>query len=186
MPGIPVMGGAEDGRSNLYGKLGIYEGRKGHSVGCEREKVYPMKGRLILRIMKKLHIVPEIAPLQIIRIGDLVTFAALPVEATTETGRRLRDDFKELTGSRFASVIAVANEYISYTATEEEYRAQHYEGAMTLYGPWQGLYIREQFRSMLSGSAANENELPLKPGFNFGKSRKAFSAQAVDGRLEAC
>jgi neutral ceramidase len=45
-------------------------------------------------------------------------------------------------------VIGLANEYVSYFATPEEYQAQHYEGASTLYGGESGPVILEEIRKL--------------------------------------
>jgi neutral ceramidase len=173
MVGVPVLGGAEDGRSFLYGRLGVYEGNRGPVTDCQAEKVYPLHFKFILKTLSKVVSVPEVAPLHIVKIGDLVTFAALPVEATTETGRGIHDDLQTIAGTRFISLIGVANEYISYTATEPEYRAQHFEGAMTMYGPWQALFLKEQLHSLLASDPqvrATRQEMEVR--YNPGKQRK--------------
>lgn len=80
---------------------------------------------------------PEILPLQMIRIGGLI-ITAIPSEITTMAGRRLRNevlkDLKEY-GVEHVALAAYSNHYAQYIATIEEYNAQHYEGASTLFGP---------------------------------------------------
>ena len=41
--------------------------------------------------------------------------------------------------------IGLANEYIGYVATREEYAAQGYEGASTIYGPYAAEVLRAVF-----------------------------------------
>jgi neutral ceramidase len=77
--------------------------------------------------------------LMVVRIGGLV-FAAVPAEVTTITGRRVADSVRAaaaLAGAppEHVVVVGLANGFIQYVATEEEYHAQHYEGGSTLYGP---------------------------------------------------
>ncbi|MDB4930231.1 MAG: alkaline ceramidase, partial [Myxococcaceae bacterium] len=82
--------------------------------------------------------VPRYLPLQEARIGSLV-IAGLPIEPTTVAGRRLRGALADAwAGDGVARVVinGYANAYCSYLTTPEEYDAQRYEGAATLYGRW--------------------------------------------------
>ena len=83
---------------------------------------------------------PNIVDIQLLRIGPLIMIIS-PGEATTMSGRR----WKEALAAAAPSVLKIddptvvlggpANTYAHYIATEEEYSAQRYEGASTLYGP---------------------------------------------------
>ncbi|MEI5585401.1 MULTISPECIES: neutral/alkaline non-lysosomal ceramidase N-terminal domain-containing protein [unclassified Agromyces] len=80
---------------------------------------------------------PNVVPLQLIRIGDLVLLS-VPAEPTTAAGLAMqRAVAKRFTGAGVGHVVVggYANGYASYITTEAEYRAQHYEGASTLHGP---------------------------------------------------
>lgn len=80
---------------------------------------------------------PTILPVQLIRIGQLAV-VGFPGELTTMAGRRLRTAvFNELkdAGIQKVAISTYANDYSQYTATEQEYLKQHYEGASTLFGP---------------------------------------------------
>ena len=79
---------------------------------------------------------PNIVPIQVLRIG---TFAVLglPAEVTTVAGFRLQRAARAVLakGEVTRTVVgAYANGYASYVTTPEEYEAQHYEGASTLFG----------------------------------------------------
>ncbi len=90
---------------------------------------------------------PEVLPLQIARIGQLA-IVALPFEITTMAGRRLRDTVAAELGAVGVSHVVVAglaNAYSGYVVTREEYRAQHYEGASTHFGPWTLAALRQEF-----------------------------------------
>lgn len=78
--------------------------------------------------------IPTVLPVQLLRIGDLA-IAALPNEPTTQVGRRLRARLERALGVRRVHVQGYANAYSGYLTTPEEYRAQRYEGAYTLFGP---------------------------------------------------
>ena len=79
----------------------------------------------------------RVAPFQIIRIGELAVVAT-PFEITTMAGRRLKEQvLRSLapSGVRFVALSALANEYLHYVTTREEYAVQSYEGGATLFGP---------------------------------------------------
>src|SRR5512135_720141 len=81
---------------------------------------------------------PEVLPLQIIRIGDLVLLG-IPAEITTMAGRRLRETILKLlsdSGVNYLALAAYANAYAGYITTKEEYDTQNYEGASTHFGPY--------------------------------------------------
>jgi neutral ceramidase len=73
----------------------------------------------------------------VIRIADRAIIS-MPGEATVEVGRRARARvLAALRGSgvRGIAVSGLANEFIQYITTPEEYDRQHYEGGSTIYGP---------------------------------------------------
>ena len=80
----------------------------------------------------------EIAPFQLVRIGNLAMIAT-PFEITTMAGRRLKEtvlaELKPL-GVQYVVIAGLANEYLHYVTTREEYAKQSYEGGSTLFGPW--------------------------------------------------
>ena len=144
--GAPVIGGAEDGRSALY-DLGWKEGitRKRTSDQGSKQKALnpwhlPISDTIIDFLTPSIY-PPEIAPIGLYKIGDMA-FATLPGEFTTVLGRRIKMSLQDrLNGSASVLLLGLSNEYISYFTTPEEYDAQHYEGASTLYGPESGLLI---------------------------------------------
>ena len=108
---------------------------------------------------------PHILPIQILRIGGTVLLG-VPFEVTTMSGRRLEARLRSaLAAGGFdpaaAIVVSLANGYAGYLATPEEYATQHYEGASTLFGPFQ-LGAVEQVTSELAEAMADG--LPVAPG----------------------
>ncbi len=108
--------------------------------------------------------VPQVLPVQLLRIG---TFAILgfPGELTTMAGRRLR--VTVLDGLSAAGVTDVAlgtyaNEYSQYVTTREEYGAQHYEGASTLFGP-HTLAAYQQVAAALATAMVEGRRSPAGP-----------------------
>jgi neutral ceramidase len=111
--------------------------------------------------------VPQVLPIQILRIGSLA-IVGLPVEPTTVSGRRLRAAVAQAlarAGVDRVVINAYANAYASYVATFEEYQAQLYEGASTLFGQWTLGAFCTELRSLarhMAGSrrAGAPNERP--------------------------
>jgi neutral ceramidase len=82
---------------------------------------------------------PNVLPFQVLRIGTLAV-AAVPFEPTTIAGHRIRKAVEATlapAGVTRSVVISYANAYASYITTREEYAVQQYEGAFTVFGPWQ-------------------------------------------------
>ncbi len=81
--------------------------------------------------------VPEVLPLQVVKIGNLAIVAA-PLEVTTMAGRRIRSAVKAELGSTVDYVVLAShsNAYCSYLTTSEEYAVQHYEGGSNMFGPY--------------------------------------------------
>ena len=81
---------------------------------------------------------PEEFPLTLVRIGDALTLATVPVEMTTIMGLQVREALKEAAEKGQIVVVGLANEYFSYVATSSEYDLQFYEGAATILGRREG------------------------------------------------
>jgi neutral ceramidase len=100
-------------------------------------------------------LVPNILPLQMITLGNLVIIAH-PGEMTTVAGCRLRNTVRDVldeasTGIKHAVVATYSGAFSSYTTTREEYDMQHYEGASTLFGPWTlDAYLQENKKLALA------------------------------------
>nr|CAB3223360.1 neutral ceramidase-like [Phallusia mammillata] len=82
---------------------------------------------------------PTIIDIQMLKIGQLIIIA-VPGEFTTMAGRRIKAAVKKEAaqhGLPNAKVVlaGLSNVYTHYIATPEEYTAQRYEGASTIYGP---------------------------------------------------
>lgn len=82
---------------------------------------------------------PKIVSTQILKVGD-VLITAVPGEFTTMAGRRLRNKVQSVVaateGKECEVILAgLSNIYSSYIVTPEEYQAQRYEAASTIFGP---------------------------------------------------
>ncbi|KAM4852130.1 putative neutral ceramidase C isoform 2-T2 [Thomomys bottae] len=116
---------------------------------------------------------PDIVDVQIITLGSLA-IAAIPGEFTTMSGRRLREAVQE----EFASygvkdmtvvISGVCNGYTHYITTYEEYQAQRYEAASTIYGPHTLAAYLHLFKALAKAIAtdtvANMSSGPEPPFF---------------------
>lgn len=111
---------------------------------------------------------PQIVPLQIIKIGNIV-IVGVPAEVTTMSARRLKvalqNKFKVMMNEKCEVIISGnTNSYTSYLATPQEYDLQHYEGASTQFGKWTlSAYIQE-FEKLVESMAKNiEIDNGLRP-----------------------
>lgn len=105
-------------------------------------------------------LVPHRLPMQVLRIGQLLV-VGVPAEFTCVAGRRLAQRLQPLLQRADTRVVITnyANGYAGYVTTPEEYDAQHYEGASTLYGPYTlDAYLEELdrlTRTLVSGQAVD-------------------------------
>jgi len=104
-------------------------------------------------------------PVQILRIGNLFILGS-PAEITTMAGRRLRASTAQvLRDHGVADPIVVINEisnaYCGYTATFEEFQAQRYEAASTIFGPHELAAWQQEFARLAIALATGQ---PVDPG----------------------
>lgn len=140
--GTSTVAGAEDGRTRYTGwrllglfPIGFEEGgsaiRRG-STGCHREKrilLGPFQGWAVGE-----HGYPEVAQVSVIRIGTML-LGTVPAEVTTTAGLRMKQAIRNGAHGDEVAMIGLANGFLQYVTTAEEYRLQSYEGGSTLYGP---------------------------------------------------
>ncbi|PZC71311.1 hypothetical protein B5X24_HaOG213662 [Helicoverpa armigera] len=105
---------------------------------------------------------PKTVSCSVARIGGLF-LAAVPGEFTTMSGRRLRNVIAKTAKEAKKVVIAgLSNIYSDYIATPEEYQAQRYEAASTIFGPHTlDIYLNKYVE--LTNALISEKSLPLGP-----------------------
>jgi neutral ceramidase len=143
--GTATLGGAEDGRTRYYRwrVLGVFDAGFEESPPAVRDdpddchgRKRPAGGLFVQRVVGKNH--PRVAQLMVVRVGDVLV-GAVPWEVTTEAGSRLRAAMVRAAPAggpaRAAALVTLANGYLQYLTTPEEYDLQQYEGASNLYGP---------------------------------------------------
>lgn len=138
--GFSIAAGAEDGVAVAFIDEGIMYGDLPkvtlvpEDQECHAEKTILLPvGRMIPEPWS-----PGVLPAQVLRLGGLAILPA-PFEVTTISGSRLRATVLAHLGDigvERAVIAGLSNGYSSYCATREEYKAQHYEGAFTQFGPW--------------------------------------------------
>ena len=135
--GLPQFTGSEEGRGPLFDVTGVpFEGhRLPVGTGPQGDKIAaPLPVQ-----------VPEAVPLMALRVGPRM-IVSIPGEMTAEMGRRVRravTDAARGSGVTDAVISGLANEYVDYFTTPQEYDAQHYEGGATIYGRASGVALQE-------------------------------------------
>jgi neutral ceramidase len=192
MVGVPVLGGSEEGQSpsSLGEHLGVYEGARQESPqGCHTWK---LKALGFLQDLIPDRDFPTTMTLQTIRINELL-LVAVPGEISTEMGQRLKQASLQAAqytrqGITQVAIIGLANQYISYFTTPEEYAMQHYEGASTLYGPASGPVLAARLGYLVAQMAtrATPPALPAQWIFRPGLKAQTFPAvRSMQGGREA-
>jgi neutral ceramidase len=159
--GAASIGGAEDGRTLFY-DLGWRPGARSASANQQGNKLpafdVPFTPQLnhLLKITRSLApqcLFPSEIPVSLVRIDGLA-IAAMPVEMTRTMWRRVRLGIAARDAAlRWVVPIGLADEYLSYVTTPEEYAAQAYEGASMIFGPWTGPVIQDALEEMTAATA---------------------------------
>lgn len=103
---------------------------------------------------------PNVLPLQVIRLGQLVIVGG-PAEFTIVAGLRIRRAVAEELGVPLRDVVmqGYTNGFSQYVTTPEEYDAQNYEGASTLFGRYTLPAYQQEF-AKLARSIRRGRQLP--------------------------
>ncbi len=188
MVGCPVLGGSEEGRSDFHAL--IPEGfRKSRPECCQGWKEKALGPFQDLHSAKDF---PTMLTLQTIQINELL-LVTVPGEMTTEMGQRVKQaslEAAQLMDERVkqVAVVGLANQYVSYFTTPEEYALQHYEGASTLYGPASGPFIAVRLARLIEQMAddTNQPDVPRKWKFSPGLRARYFPREKrLQGEQEA-
>jgi neutral ceramidase len=138
--GFSIAAGAEDGVAVAFIEEGIVYGDLPKVTLVPEDQECHEEKTILLPVgrMQPYPWSPTILPAQVLRLGTLAIVPA-PFEITTISGRRIRAEvLAQLApaGVTRAVMAGLSNGYSSYVATRDEYKAQHYEGAFTQFGPW--------------------------------------------------
>jgi len=184
--GAAGLGGGEDDRTVLY-DLGWREGAR-QTPSRQQGPKLPALDSKILPFFKITWLVaspnsfPTELPFTSVALGDF-TVATVPFELSTAAGQQVRAGRPHGT----FELIGLANEYSSYAATPDEYVAQDYMGASTLWGvdqvPFTACKLNEL--PVLAIAATNRDEQVKAERFAPGKEGIFGPEFAGDARLAA-
>jgi neutral ceramidase len=134
--------------------------------------------------------VPKAVPLMALRIGSRM-IVSIPGEMTEGMGRRVRPAVTKAArglGVHRTVISGLANEYADYFTTPEEYDAQHYEGAATVYGRASSVALEETLvkltRAMATGRPGPK-PYPYDPRNGIPAHAKPFRRGAANAKLVA-
>ncbi|MFC9438005.1 neutral/alkaline ceramidase [Nocardia sp. NPDC057030] len=110
-----------------------------------------------LGLMPPVAWVPNVLPVQIVRLGELY-LAAAGGEFTITAGLRVRRAVADALGVPLEQVLmqGYANAYHEYVTTPEEYDSQQYEGASTLFGRYTLCAYQQEFTRLATAFAARQ------------------------------
>ncbi len=158
--GIPFLTGSEEGRGPLFDVTGkeFEDQRAPVSSDPQGDKItFPGLGAGV----------PHGLPLLSVRLGTRM-IASIPGEATKEVGTRIRSAVRSaVAGSGIKDVVlsGLANEFILYITTPEEYDRQHYEGGNTQFGRQESNFIKQNVAA-LAGTLARGQAAPAPYAFD--------------------
>lgn len=160
MGGSAAILGGEDDPGPFLGKLvSWFTWRTRAAEGEHGVKVPAALGSLeVTDAIFPVHEFPSRLPLSLMTIGDLM-LVAVPFEMNTSVGYAIRKAFA-LPRGKF-EIIGLANEYASYTASDDEYQEQDYMGAFTLWGPQQAAFVAARLVDLRSMAPGHSGEPPL-------------------------
>ncbi len=126
--GLPLFTGSEEGRGPLYDVTGVpFEDRRSAVPD-------PHQGYKVQVVRSGEGSIPKAVPLLVARVGDRV-IGSIPGEMTVGMGERVKEALATASGPDVTPVLSgLANEFLQYFVTPEEYDRQHYEGGSQLYG----------------------------------------------------
>ncbi|MEU7142746.1 neutral/alkaline ceramidase [Nocardia sp. NPDC046473] len=108
-----------------------------------------------LGLMPPVAWIPNVLPIQIVRLGELY-LAAAGGEFTITSGLRVRRAVADALGVPLEQVLmqGYANAYHEYVTTPEEYDSQQYEGASTMFGRYTLCAYQQEFTRLATAFAA--------------------------------
>lgn len=177
--GIPFLTGSEEERGPLFDITGEhFEGRRGPDRG-------PPHGQ---KISAPTGGVPNGIPLTTLRVGPRL-IASVPGEGTKEVGARIEAAVgAAVAGSGIEEVVisGLANEFILYLTTPEEYDRQHYEGGNTHFGRLSSVLVQQGLARLAGTLARGEpgpEPYPFDPTNGVTPNGPPFPSGAADGTI---
>ncbi len=152
--GLPIFGEGPDGNPLFDAISAVLYAASPELRQCQSPKD-------ILLSTGALGFTPNVLPLQLMRIGQLV-LVGVPQEVTIVAGLRLRRTVADRLGVPLRDVLisGYANEYAGYLTTPQEYDNQDYEGGHTLFGRWSLPAYQQEFDRLAGDLAAGRPSAP--------------------------
>lgn len=153
--GLPLFTGSEEGRGPLYDlDRTDFEGVRNPATDVDPAQGHKLP---VTRGVGPLAL-PNTVPLTAAQIGERL-IVTVPGEMSVEMGRRVRAAV--LSAAKGSSIKAVeiaglANEYLSYFVTPEEYDMQHYEGGSQMFGRAASVVLQEGLVSLTKALVGNK------------------------------
>jgi len=185
--GVPFLTGSEEERGPLF------DVTREHFEG--RRKPVDDGGPHGRKIEFETGGVPRGVPLLAVRIGRRV-IVSVPGEGTKEVGERIRQAVgAAVAGSGVEGVVVsgLANEFILYFTTPEEYDRQHYEGGNTHFGRMSSVLLQNELAKLAGTLVRGEQAAPAfafdskngvepdGPAYPSGAAAASATAQPRDG-----
>jgi neutral ceramidase len=162
--GAAAIGGGEGDRTVFYA-LGWRE----HAIALRADrdhgtKLNPLKSNLLplpdlTDLIGTTPDFPRALPLGYVRIGNVEIMTA-PTEVSTASAAMMRGAIK----APQALLISLANEYASYTASVDEYPAQDYMAASTLWGPYEAAFFASVMGQLKGNQISPDAAFVDEPG----------------------
>jgi hypothetical protein len=177
--GLPFFTGSEEERGPLYDQTGMaYEGQRNPAdQGAQGHKFIVIESGL-----------PDAVPIMAVRIGSRA-IVSVPGEGTKEVGERIRAGaLAAVAGSGIEGIVVsgLANEFVLYFTTPEEYDRQHYEGGNTHFGENSSTLLAEEIarlaRTLARGEKAPE-PFAYDPTNGVSPEGPAYPDGAAEGRI---
>jgi neutral ceramidase len=158
LEGSASAAGVADGRTR-YALAGVPHVQEGGTALADPKDAgqchYPKRPLMsagMQRLAGRIDYLPREVQLAVVRIGD-VALGVVPFEVTTTAGGRMKDAIAAALAvpDSMTGLISIANGYIHYVVSRDEYQLQHYEGAATIWGPASAA----AFSTVLAGLAAD-------------------------------
>lgn len=179
--GLPFITGSEEERGPLYDVTGEdFEGDHAPtSSGPQGDKLgAPGVGGGV----------PHAFPLLAVRVGRRL-IVSVPGESTKEVGSRIKAAvYSQTAGSRIDRVVlsGLADEFLLYFTTPEEYQRQHYEGGNTQFGRYSSNLLKSEIAKLAGRVARGEPApapYPFDPTNGIKPNGPAYGSGAASGRL---
>ncbi|MGI8608038.1 MAG: neutral/alkaline non-lysosomal ceramidase N-terminal domain-containing protein [Candidatus Dormibacteria bacterium] len=157
-----LPGQANDAVKSLPGPLSSLLGGPCDSpLNCFSRTVVPAHHLERPTLTATAGVTPYNARVQVIRINDLA-LAGMPGEPTIEMGRRVERSILKAAPNLFhnALTIGLANDYISYFPTIQEYESYHYESSFSLFGQQTGNVLKARLVHLAQLMQGNQ---PVEP-----------------------